>query len=368
MVSSAAGRSGVRLARRGVTLMATLVLVLSGCATNATDRGRLSSQSSTHSNASSSSPAPSVTTGSHTTTGSHAGGATPSGTSGGAFISSRAPDAGPAAIEGTTWLLKRAVVDGKVYDKPQPPGSAVFSSYTVKFEKGQLEANDGCNSLGATVTVDPQKVTSSGDVSATAVGCSASALREAYDLWLFKGSVSWTVSGSDLTLTTDVGDTFEFEPLAAGYPSDLAGVKHITTAEKSIDGVRFRIYALPLHTGGDQCLTMEFDSPAGTPWEPISACRDRLAAQYVVNPTDFSSGRLPSGTGVLFSATPNGSTSRIVFSPDGGGPAVDLAQTPLPGTKFQAFYGFVEHATGGGTVTFYDTKNKPYQSTWNVSW
>ena len=148
-------------------------------------------------------------------------------------------------LEGITWVLARAVVDGRVHDSPQPPGSSVFSSYTVQYEKGRLVANDGCNTLGTTVRIDARTVTMSGDVGSTAVGCSSSALREAYDRELFTGTIAWTVSDGHLTLTTDGGNTFEFDPLAAGYPSDLGGEQHATTAERSIDGVRFRIYALP---------------------------------------------------------------------------------------------------------------------------
>jgi hypothetical protein len=44
----------------------------------------------------------------------------------------------------------------------------------------------------------------------------------------------------------------------------------------------------------------------------------------------------------------------------GGGPAIDLTQTPLPGAKFQTFYGFAEHPKSGGTVTFYNAKGKSY--------
>lgn len=276
------------------------------------------------------------------------------------------PNIGPKAIEGTTWLLVRAVVDGTMYDSPQPKGSSVSASYTVEFDKGRLGANDGCNSIGAPVAVQEHTVTSSGDAMSTMVGCGVSALRDAYDRELFEGSMSWTVSGGRLTLTTTNGDTFQFDPLPTGFPSDLAGVKHSTTAEKSVDGVPFRIYARPRDTLGNQCLTMEFDSPAGTAWGPISACRDRQAAKYVVNPIDFIWTRLPSGTGVLFGAVPDGSVSSIVFRPSGGGSAIGLTLTPLPDTKFQAFYGFVEHLMIGGIVTFYDPKGKPYKDTWKV--
>lgn len=280
--------------------------------------------------------------------------------------SSSTPSAGPTAIEGKTWLLVRAVVDGKTYDSPQPAGASVYGSYTVRFVKGRLEANDACNSLDVAAAVNARTVAISGNVGQTDVGCSGSPLRAAYDRELFEGSLGWAVADGRLTLTVAGGNSFEYEALPTGYPSDLAGVKHATTSEKSIDGVRFRIYALR-RDGGDQCLTMEFNAPAGTPWETISACRDELAAQYVVNPTDFTSGRLPSGTGYMFSAVPNGSTSRIVFRPSGGGPTTTLTQIPLPGTKFQVFYGFVEHQKGGGTVTFYDKIGKAYKDVWNVT-
>ncbi len=157
----------------------------------------------------------------------------------------------------------------------------------MRFVKARLEANDGCNTLETSVAVDAHTVTKTGDVRTTMAGCDQSPLRDAYDRELFDKSFGWTVSSGRLTLTTINGDTFEFRPSTAGYPSDLAGVKHSTTAAKAIDGVRFRIYAQARGAGGDQCLTMEFDSPAGAPWEPIGACRDNLAVQYGSSPVGW---------------------------------------------------------------------------------
>ena len=57
-----------------------------------------------------------------------------------------------------------------------------------------------------------------------------------------------------------------------------------------------------------------------------------------------------------------------MFRPDAGGSSITLTQTPLPETKFHAFYGFVENPEGGGTVTFYDADGKPYKTVWRVSW
>ncbi|WP_161632140.1 META domain-containing protein [Nakamurella lactea] len=280
-----------------------------------------------------------------------------------------APATGRTAVEGTTWLLVRAVVDGTTYRSPQHPGSAVFGSYTMQFAKGQVEANDGCNSIGGPASVDKESLTISGDLWSTDVGCPATPLRDAYNRMLgHKAQLHWTLSGDRLTLTASNGDTFEYEPWPTGFPSDLAGEKHATTAQKTIDGVPFRIYSEPRSSGGDQCLVMEFNPPSGTPWEPVRACRDDLAKQYVVNPTDFATQRLPSGTGVLFSAVPNGTTSRIVYRPKAGGSTTEFALTPLPGTAFQAFYAFVDHLRTGDTVTFYDTKGNAYKDIWKVYW
>lgn len=242
-------------------------------------------------------------------------------------------------------------------------------SYTVQFSRAQVQGTDACNGILSGAAVTARTVSSSGDISMSAVGCPNGKLREAYDRALFHGSISWAVSGGRLTLTTAGGDTYQYIPMPAGYPSDLAGTPHPTTAEKSIDGIRYRIYPWPSDIPGHHpCLTMEFNSPAGTPWEPVAACRTTSAAPYVGDRMDLVYQRLPSGTGVVFNAVPTGTTSRIVFRPTGGGPAIGLTLTPLPGTALQAFYGFIEHPTGGGTLAFYDKQNKPYKDVWKIAW
>lgn len=138
--------------------------------------------------------------------------ATGSGDSRSTFTAASSGSAVPKAIGGTTWLLVRAVVGGRTYDSPQPPGSSVYRSYTMQFVNGELLANDGCNTLEVKVWVDAHTVTSSTDVTSTGVACRTSALREAYDGELFRVSVGWTVSGNELTLITASGDTFKFEP------------------------------------------------------------------------------------------------------------------------------------------------------------
>lgn len=368
MVRSATMTSLARSARRRAAVLAAVALVLAGCARPMDDAaGRTSAAASpSHDDRSSTAPSTLAAAVSPAAEDPSTGAVTvqtPSGTP----SSSGTPDTGLASLEGTTWLLARAVIDGTVFDFPQPRGSSVTGSYTVQFAGGRLVANDGCNTLQTGATVGARTFTTAGDVMTTQVGCDQSLLREAYDRELFIGTVGWTRSGGDLVLTTGAGTTFEFTPFTAGYPSDLAGDEHVTTPEKSVDGVRFRIYGQS-QDHGYQCLTMEFASPAGTPWEPVGSCRDDLAERYVVNPTDFSAGLLPSGTGVVFGATPDGSTSRIVFRPSAGGSSTEVTQTPLPGTKFHAFYGFIEQPTGGGTVTFYDAKGKPYQNIWRVRW
>ncbi len=279
------------------------------------------------------------------------------------------PAADPTALTGITWLLVRAVVAGVTYQSPQPAGSSVYKSYTVQFSQAQVGGNDGCNSIGAAATVTAHVVNISGDIRMTAVACVNTKLRAAYDRALFHGSISWAVSGGRLTLTTAGGDTYQYIPTPAGYPSDLAGTPHPATAERSVDGIRYRIYSDPSADGSVQCLTMEFNSPAGTPWEPVGVCRMKAAAAYGGSRTDLFSGRLPSDTGVVLGAVPTGTTSRIVFRPGGRGPAIDFNLTPLPGTALQAFYGFVEHPTGGGgTLTFYDVQGKPYKDVYKVAW
>ena len=282
---------------------------------------------------------------------------------------SSAPTNDPQDLMKITWWLARAVVSGRTYDSPQPKGNSEFGSYTVQFIDHHIDANDTCNTINASVTVDTHELRNFDSVSSTLVGCSPeSELRRAYDQELFQGSVRWTLDGGRLRLTTANGDIFEYEPWPAGYPSDLAGRAHATTPEGSVDGVKFRIFALPLDSGGNQCLVMEFHSPAGTPWESVRVCRDNLATKFVVNPTDFTAGRLPSGSSLMFGAVPNGSATQIVFRPSDNGPVTNLALMPLPGTRFRAFYGIVERAHSGGTVAFYDEKGNPFSSTWAVSW
>lgn len=347
---------------RGVTaLTATVVLAVAGCASGTITAGVGTPPATTF--ATSSSTTAASPTGPRAPT---AGRISPSPSSRPPLTSST-PDADPAALTGITWLLVRAVIDGVTYQSPQPGGSSVASSYTVQFGHAQVQGSDACNGILSAATVTAHTVSSSGDISMSAVGCPNSKLRAAYDRALFHGSISWAVSGGRLTLTTAGGDTYQYIPMPAGYPSDLAGTPHPTTAEKSIDGIRYRIYPWPSADGG-QCLTMEFNSPAGTPWEPVAACRTTSAAPYVGDRMDLVYQRLPSGTGVVFNAVPTGTTSRIVFRPSGGGPAIDLNLTPLPGTALQAFYGFIEHPTGGGTLTFYDAQNKPYKDVWKIAW
>ncbi len=359
-----APRTFMSTLRRGVTaLTATVVLAVAGCASGTIAAGVGTPPGTTF--------APSSSTTVASPTGSRApiAGRIASLPSSRAPLTSNTPAADPTALTGITWLLVRAVIAGVTYQSPQPGGSSVSSSYTVQFSHAQVHGNDACNGFVVAATVAAHVVSISGDISMSGVGCQNSKLRAAYDRALFHGSISWAVSGGRLTLTTAGGGTYQYIPMPAGYPSDLAGTPHPATAEKSIDGIRYRIYPWPSDIPDHhQCLTMEFNSPAGTPWEPVAACRTTSAAPYVGDRMDLVFERLPSGTGVVFNAVPTGTTSRIVFRPSGGGPAIDLNLTPLPGTAFQAFYGFIEHPTGGGTLTFYDAQNKPYKDVWKIAW
>lgn len=112
----------------------------------------------------------------------------------------------------------RAAVAGTLYDSPQPPGSSVYSSYTVQFVNGQLVANDGCNTVEMAVMVDARTVTTSGNPTSTGAACRKSALRDAYDREMFKVSLGWTVSAGQLTLTTAGGDTYAGSNLCREIP------------------------------------------------------------------------------------------------------------------------------------------------------
>lgn len=236
-VRMAARRSKVRPACRIAPLLAATVVMLAGCTagaaaghgrsasemSSASDVGSAVAPSPSSSTSSTARTSPSSTTTSTAPVRTRTSATTASGRTSGTLTAASSGSAIPKAIQGTTWLLVRAAVGGKKYDSPQPAGSSVYSSYTMQFVDGELLANDGCNTLQVGVTVDTDTVTSSTDVTSTAVACRTSALREAYDGDLFRVSVRWSVSGGELTLTAAGGDTFKFEPLPRAAPATSRG-------------------------------------------------------------------------------------------------------------------------------------------------
>ncbi len=282
------------------------------------------------------------------------------------MTSSPAPAADPSELRGITWLMTSAVVDGKTV--AVPGAFEGNGGLTLTIGDGTLGGYDGCNWFSGSATEVSGTITpKDGDTMTTARGCSpGSRLTDAYTGFL-RSPFPWTIGSGALRIGSDGATHFDFVPFPEGFPSELAGESYPTIAEGTDGGLRYRIYLSRNTPGQDLCLSMEFRNEPGQNQQPVFACRSTdTARQYVVNPTDFHSSSIED-RGLVLSAVPSGTATRIVVKQKSG-ESMELTLTPVSGTDYVAFHGFIPDPQRGDSVLFYDGNGKQIDPTWEPYW
>lgn len=282
------------------------------------------------------------------------------------MTSSPAPATDPSELHGITWLMTSAVVDGKTM--AVPGAFEGNGGLTLTIGDGTIGGYDGCNWFGGPATEVSGTITpKDGATVTTSRGCPpGSGLTDAYADFL-RNPFPWSVTAGVLRIGDDTANHFDFVPFPEGFPSELAGENDPTIATGAVGGLRYRISLTRNTPGQDLCVSMEFRNGPGENHQGVFACRATdTARQYVVNPTDFHSSTIQ-GRGLVLSAVPSGTATRIVVKQKSGR-STELTLTPISGTDYLAFYGFVPDPQRGDSVLFYDRNGKQIDPAWDPYW
>ncbi|MGW9302241.1 META domain-containing protein [Streptomyces cyaneofuscatus] len=122
-------------------------------------------------------------------------------------------------VTGVAWSVDSMTVGGKTTEAPE--GSR------LEFDpKGRAKAGFGCNQIGADARVEGDRITLAKPVS-TQMACDEKTEKfEKAALAAMDGELTAKLSGEQLTLTTEGGDTFA---LSEEKPADLAGTRWAVT-------------------------------------------------------------------------------------------------------------------------------------------
>jgi heat shock protein HslJ len=141
-------------------------------------------------------------------------------------------EAGPITLARTSWTLVGATT-GDGLDVP------VAGTATLVIDgANHLSGNDGCNSISGDVRVTGATIDFGNGLATTAIGCldqQVGASSGHVDMVL-SGSVTWSIRGDELTLTSPKQGTLVYRAVAADVrstdPNNLIGITwHLTTVE-----------------------------------------------------------------------------------------------------------------------------------------
>ncbi|MFN0089356.1 MAG: META domain-containing protein [Acidimicrobiales bacterium] len=126
------------------------------------------------------------------------------------------PDAEQGPLDGRVFLAQSAV------GRELVPGSTI----RLAFDRGQLSATAGCNSLGAPYRLADDRLVVRGGVTMTEIGCDAA--RHLQDQWLadvLQGVPRVALDGATLTLTTADATLHLLDRTVAGPDRPLVGTR-----------------------------------------------------------------------------------------------------------------------------------------------
>ncbi len=163
-------------------------------------------------------------------------------------------------LTGRTFLSQSVEVDGEPY--PLVDGTRIMIRFS---EDGQLTANAGCNTLGATVATDGGRLTVSG-VGGTEMGCDPALHTQ--DTWLatfLSEGPQWSYADGRLTLTRDTTTIVLLERGLADPDRALAGTRWLV--DTLVEGETAS--SLPVGADDSAWLLIEGDT-----FTAYTACRE----------------------------------------------------------------------------------------------
>jgi heat shock protein HslJ len=136
--------------------------------------------------------------------------------SGTTFLYEPLPEAAQPALEGPTWSLLSIVaerwIDGEPVPMPEPVPVREGSEITLTLEDGRASGSAGCNSYGASYTLDGVLL-SLGEIAATEKACSTPERvmeQERRYLAALAGVTGYRMAGTQLWLSTEDGQSLAF--------------------------------------------------------------------------------------------------------------------------------------------------------------
>jgi heat shock protein HslJ len=263
--------------------------------------------------------------------GSHAGQAS----RGAAEVRQDRPD---HSLTRTEWQLTSVVEPSRTWSPPSEVDAV------LRFDgQGHFSAT-ACNHYSGLVRIDGNLLQVR-RMFGTQMGCGEAkrAVEEAF-LGVVDGEVRWAISGDELRLDKPDGRGLRFRVRDTIYPS--RELRPLLQGQRHGGDYRFGWQA------GETGIGLEFewrDGP-GKPWGFAGMNQPPAWAVPGPDPLTASAGH----DGFVFGVVPR-TTTRVVYQPPAGQPAVELQLFTVPGARtWRAFGGFVDQPRDGSVVIAFD--------------
>lgn len=251
----------------------------------------------------------------------------------------------PAALAGARWTLRQYEHGGALRAAPDTPREVV-----LRFGRGRMGGNDGCNNWGAPVGILGGRLIIGGRAT-TDMACPG--IVEFLEMvhGVFSGEAGWEVRDQLLIITGSDGTRLIYEPRASIYPSDRPGYPApavlLEVSHRSGDlRMSYRVndsqisLLLEYRDSADDGIGQSFTSLSperqGPQPDPMSCMNTAVDGDRFI-------------AGLV-----SGDVAQVTFRLLGTDREVDLPLYGLVGTRIRVFGGFVGNPLRGSQIVAYD--------------